>query len=62
MEKQTGDIGKYVEQMALLMDLNLPEEYQESVITNFRRIQEFAEMVNEFQLTEEVEPVNIFEP
>jgi Protein of unknown function (DUF4089) len=52
----------YVEQMALLVDLNLREEYTDGVVANFERIKNIAKLVNEFELPEEIEVAPIFEP
>ncbi|MEH2440983.1 DUF4089 domain-containing protein [Nostoc sp.] len=56
------DVGEYVEQMALLLDLQLRDEYRDGVVANFERIMAIANLVNEFPLTEEIEAAPIFEP
>ncbi|MEA5569613.1 DUF4089 domain-containing protein [Calothrix sp. UHCC 0171] len=62
MENQLIDLKIYVEQMALLVDLNLREEYKDGVTANFERIQTIAKLVNEFDLSEEIEVAPVFEP
>ncbi|MEH2077478.1 MAG: DUF4089 domain-containing protein [Nostoc sp.] len=56
------DVGEYVEQMALLLDLQLRDESRDGVVANFERIMAIANLVNEFPLTEEIEAAPIFEP
>ncbi len=53
---------EYVNQTALLLGFNLPEEYREGVVTNFERIQVIAKLVNEFSLPEDIEAATVFEP
>jgi Asp-tRNA(Asn)/Glu-tRNA(Gln) amidotransferase C subunit len=62
MKNQEIDSKIYVEQMALLVDLDLREEYKDGVIANFERIQNIAKVVNEFDLPAEIEAAPIFEP
>ena len=62
MKNQKFDAGEYVDQMALLLDLQLPDEYRDGVVANFERIQTIAKLVNEFPLPENVEAAPIFEP
>ncbi len=62
MERQQFDVGKYVDQMALLVDLQLRDEYRDGVVANFERIKAIALLVNEFPIPEEVEVAPIFEP
>lgn len=52
----------YVEEMALLLDLQLGDEYVDGVVQNFERIKAIAQLVNEFPLPEDVEPAPVFEP
>ncbi|MEA5579898.1 DUF4089 domain-containing protein [Nodularia harveyana UHCC-0300] len=52
----------YVEEMALLLGLQLREEYVDGVVQNFEIISAIAQIVNEFPLPEEVEPASVFEP
>jgi hypothetical protein len=61
-ELKTINLKTYVEQMALLVDLNLQEEYKDGVVANFERIKNIAKLVNEFELPEEIEIAPIFEP
>ncbi|WP_088242993.1 DUF4089 domain-containing protein [Calothrix rhizosoleniae] len=56
------DTTTYVKQMALLLDLQLPDEYIDGVVENFDRIRVIAQIVNEFPLAEEVEAAPVFEP
>ncbi|MCW5313187.1 DUF4089 domain-containing protein [Nostoc sp. KVJ3] len=62
MRREGFDVGEYVDQMALLLDLQLRDEYRNRVVTNFKRIRAIANFVNEFPLAEEVEAAPIFEP
>ncbi|NWF58676.1 MAG: DUF4089 domain-containing protein [Fischerella sp.] len=62
MESQGFDAGEYVEQMAALLDLQLPDEYRDGVVANFERIRAIAQVVNSFPLPEEVEVAPVFEP
>jgi hypothetical protein len=62
MENQAFDVGVYVEQMSLLLDLQIKDEYRDGVIANFSRIKAIAQLVNEFPILEEVETAPIFQP
>ncbi len=62
MKNQEIDTKIYVEQMALLIGLNLREEYKDGVVANFERIKNIAKLVNEFELPEEIEIAPTFEP
>jgi Protein of unknown function (DUF4089) len=62
MENKQTDLKIYVEQMALLIDLNLREEYKDGVVANFERIKNIAKLVNEFELPEKIEIAPTFEP
>ncbi len=62
MESKKFDVGEYVDLMALLVDLQLRDEYRDGVVANFHRIKAIAQIVNEFPLPEEVEAAPIFEP
>ncbi|MEC4805387.1 MAG: DUF4089 domain-containing protein [Jaaginema sp. PMC 1079.18] len=53
---------QYVEQMANLMALSIPEVCLPGVIENLERMAIVAEKVAEFPLTEIIEPAAIFEP
>jgi Asp-tRNA(Asn)/Glu-tRNA(Gln) amidotransferase C subunit len=55
-------IRKFVEQMALLVNLQLRDEYKDGVVTNFERIKAIAEVVNEFDLPENIEAGSVFQP
>lgn len=52
----------YVEQMALLLNLQLDQEHQLSVVENFVRIMAIAQLVNEFPLPDEIDIDVVFEP
>jgi Protein of unknown function (DUF4089) len=56
------DVGGYVDLMALLVDLQLRDEYRDGVVANFERIKAIAYIVNEFPLPDDVEAAPIFEP
>ncbi len=62
MEERELDVREYVEQMALLLDLDLRDEYKDGVVANFERINAIAQIVNDFDLPENVEVAPIFEP
>ncbi|MEA5599510.1 DUF4089 domain-containing protein [Nostoc sp. UHCC 0252] len=62
MEGMSFDAGEYVDLMALLLDLQLRDEYRDGVVANFERIMAIANLVNEFPLTEDIEAAPIFEP
>ncbi|MCP6761737.1 MAG: DUF4089 domain-containing protein [Fischerella sp. CENA71] len=61
MNNQELDVGEYVEQMALLLDLRLRDEYRDGVVANFERIKAIAQLVNSFPLPEDIEVAPIFE-
>lgn len=52
----------YVEQMAQLLGLPLPESIKPQVVENFVRLQAIAQPVLEFELPDTVEPAPTFEP
>ncbi|QDL11602.1 DUF4089 domain-containing protein [Brasilonema octagenarum UFV-E1] len=62
MEGKGLNVGEYVDLMALLLDLELRDEYRDGVIANFERIMAIAQVVNEFPLPETIEAASIFEP
>lgn len=62
MEGQEFDVSEYVKQMALLLDLQIRDEYCDGVVANFERIKAIANLVNSFPLPEEIEVAPIFEP
>lgn len=62
MESQGFDVGEYVDQMSLLVNLQLRDEYRDGVVANFERIKAIALLVNEFPIPEEVEVAPVFEP
>lgn len=62
MDEKTLDVAEYVEQMALLLDLQLKPEHRPGVVENFGRIRAIAQLVNEFPLPAEIEAYPVFEP
>ncbi len=62
MEDREFDVGEYVKQMGLLLDLEVRDEYFDGVVANFERIRAIANLVNSFALPEEIEVAPIFEP
>ncbi|MBD2437210.1 DUF4089 domain-containing protein [Nostoc sp. FACHB-110] len=62
MESQGFDVGEYVEQMSLLLELEIKDEYRDGVVANFERIKAIAQIVNSFPISEEIEPAPTFEP
>lgn len=56
------DVGEYVDLMGLLVDLQLRDEYRDGVVANFERIRAIAQVVNSFELPDDVEAAPIFEP
>jgi len=61
MEGKGFDVGEYVDLMALLVDLQLRDEYRDGVVENFERIQAIAQVVNEFPLPDNIEAAPVFE-
>ncbi|HEY9779922.1 MAG TPA: DUF4089 domain-containing protein [Leptolyngbyaceae cyanobacterium] len=55
-------VAEYVEQMAMLLDLQLKPEHRTGVIENFGQIKAIARLVNEFPLPDNIEISPIFEP
>lgn len=62
METQKFDVKTYVQQMALLLDLQLKDEYLDGVVANFETLCAIAELVNSFPLGAQIEAAPIFEP
>ncbi len=62
MEGKGFDVGEYVDLMALLLDLQLRDEYRDGVVGNFERIQAIAQVINEFPLPDNIEAAPVFEP
>ncbi|BAS57260.1 hypothetical protein NIES2135_33840 [Leptolyngbya boryana NIES-2135] len=58
----TNDPEKFVEVMSEVVAMPIPDEYRESVVANFQRIQTVAQLVLEFPLPEEIEIAPVFEP
>ena len=62
MNDKKFNSAEYIEQTALLLGFNLPDEYRDGVVANFERIQVIAKLVNEFPLPEDIEAAPIFRP
>lgn len=62
MRREGFDVGEYVDQMALLLDLELRDEYRDGVVANFERISAIANLVNSFPLPENIEVAPVFQP
>ncbi|MEH2293481.1 DUF4089 domain-containing protein [Nostoc sp.] len=62
MRREGFNVGEYADQMALLLDLQLRDEYRDGVVANFERISAIANLVNEFPLAEDIEVAPVFEP
>jgi hypothetical protein len=62
MEDNNFQVGEYIHQMSLLLDLSINEEYKDGVIANFEKIKDIAEVVNNFPLPESIEIAPTFEP
>jgi hypothetical protein len=56
------ELGVYVEQVALLLNLPIKDEYRDGVVANFERIKAIAQVVNSFPIPEEIQPAPTFEP
>jgi hypothetical protein len=62
MESQSLNVGEYVDQMALLLDLQLRDEYRDGVVENFEKIIAIAILVNSFPIPQNIEVAPVFEP
>ncbi|MBN3909733.1 MAG: DUF4089 domain-containing protein [Nostoc sp. NMS1] len=62
MEGMSFNVGEYVDQMALLLDLQIRDEDRDGVVANFERIRAIANLVNSFPLAEDIEVAPVFEP
>jgi hypothetical protein len=62
MRMEEFDVGEYVDLMALVLDLQLRDEYRDGVVANFERIRAIANLVNSFPLPEDIEVAPVFEP
>ena len=62
MTDNTLSVAQYVDQMAMLLDLQLNSEYRAGAIENFARIKAIAELVNEFPLPSEIQASPVFQP
>lgn len=58
----TTSLSLIVDQMALLLDLELRDEYRDGVVANFERISAIANLVNSFPLPENIEVAPVFQP
>ncbi|MEM9817734.1 MAG: DUF4089 domain-containing protein [Cyanobacteria bacterium P01_D01_bin.6] len=56
------EVETYVEQMAQLLGLSLPESVQPSVAENVVRVMAIAQPVLEFELPDTIEPAPTFKP
>ncbi|GAX34494.1 DUF4089 domain-containing protein [Nodularia sp. NIES-3585] len=61
MKNKKFDVDTYVDQMSLLLNLQLTDEYRNGVVANFAKIQAIAQVINEFPLPEEIEAAPVFE-
>lgn len=61
MNEEILDVAEYVEQMALLLNLQLQPEHRSGVVQNFERIRANSQLVNEFFLPNNIEAAPIFE-
>lgn len=52
----------YVQQTAVLLGLNIPNEYQDSVVENFDQLSAIAQKVMEFPLPSNIEIAPVFKP
>ncbi len=62
MDEEILDLAEYVEQMALLLDLQLQPEHRSGVVQNLERIRANSQLVSEFFLANNIEAAPIFEP
>ncbi len=62
MSEQQIEVKVYIEQIAKLLALPIPEECEQGVIDNFIRMQAIAALVTEFPLPDQIETAPIFQP
>ena len=62
MKDTSVEIKQYVEQTAKIINLSIAPESLPGVIDNFNRIAEIADLVNEFNLPENIESASTFKP
>ena len=62
MSDHQVEVKVYIEQMAKLLALPIPEECEQGVIDNFIRMQAIAALITEFPLPNEIETAPIFQP
>jgi Protein of unknown function (DUF4089) len=62
MDEPKLDLAEYVDAMALVLDLPIPAAHRSEVIENFAKIKAIAQLVNEFDLPEDIEVAAVFEP
>ncbi|MCU0547723.1 MAG: DUF4089 domain-containing protein [Leptolyngbya sp. Prado105] len=58
----TNEVEKFVAAMSEVVALPIPDDYRDSVVANFERIQTVAQIVLEFPLPEGIELAPVFEP
>jgi hypothetical protein len=62
MNESPIDFEQYVEQMAKLIDLPIPDACRSGIIENLERMAVIARQVTEFPLDETIEPASKFKP
>ncbi|MDX2244996.1 MAG: DUF4089 domain-containing protein [Leptolyngbyaceae cyanobacterium bins.302] len=62
MTNPSFNSATYVDQAATLIALPIPADYHQSVVENFERITQVAQLVLEFPLPEETEIAPEFDP
>ncbi len=62
MNAETGDLGAYVDAVAVLVGLSLDPAYRPGVLLNLQRIAEMAALVTEFPVPDACEPAPVFLP
>lgn len=62
MSEQQIEVKVYIQQMAKLLALPIPEECEQGVIDNLIRMQAIAALVTEFPLPDDIETAPIFQP
>lgn len=61
-QKLELELNSFVEQISLLVDLKIRDEYRAGVAENLQRIYAQARLVNELELPEQMEISSKFEP
>ncbi|ADI63054.1 DUF4089 domain-containing protein [Trichormus azollae] len=62
MNNQEIDIDEYIEQISLLLNLEIKDEYRNEMIADFEKLISIAKIVNNCPLPEEIEIAPVFEP